>query len=67
MELDFYWNGNFLGHTHHMTVNGVEVDLGLAPFSNRPEDAIKKIREILKNQYDIDYTEEIQFRWGGRR
>jgi hypothetical protein len=66
MELDFYWNGSFLGHTHHMTVDGVEVNLGLAPFSNCREDAVKKIREILREQYNIDYGDEIVFRWGGR-
>jgi hypothetical protein len=67
MEIKFYWNGSIVGHTNHMFIDGVEVDLGLNRFSNSQEEAKERIVEILKRDYDIDYEKNnIKFEWGGR-
>jgi len=28
MEIEFYWNGSIVGHSHHMKIDGEEIDLG---------------------------------------
>jgi len=67
MEIKFYWNGSIVGHTFHMEIDGKEIDLGLNRFSQNKDEAKKKIIEILKSDYNLDYDEDdIKFDWGGR-
>ncbi len=64
MEIKFYWNGNFAGTNHSMTINGKEIRLGGAVSSE--DEARLEAVEILKQDYGIDYNvDEIKFEWGG--
>ncbi len=65
MEIKFYWNGSFVGHTYHMEIDGKDISLGLGFFAGEDE-AIEKIIQILKDNYGLDYKkEDIIFEWGG--
>lgn len=67
LELKFYWNGSFVGHTYHMEVNGVDVELGLNPLSISEDDAKESIIKILKESYNIEYDKnDIVFEFGGK-
>ena len=56
-----------MGHTHHMEIDGVDIDLGLNRFSNSRSEAVEKIIKILKENYNLEYTtDDIKFKWGGR-
>jgi hypothetical protein len=67
MEIKFYWNGSIVGHTNHMYIDGVEIDLGLNCFSNSQEEAKERIIEILKRDYNINYEKtDIEFKRGCR-
>ena len=66
METEFYWNGSIVGHSHHMKIDGEEIDLGLNPFASSREESKLRIIEILKRDYNIDYNvDDITFEWGG--
>lgn len=65
MEIKFYWNGSFAGTNHSMTINGKNIRLG-GIVSNEDEAKLEAI-EILKRDYNVDYTaDEIKFEWGGQ-
>jgi len=58
MKIDFYWNSSIVGRTHHMKIDGKEINLGLHRFSNSEKEAKTKILEILKQDYNLDYNDE---------
>jgi len=48
-----------------MSIDDVEIDLGLDPFANSQEEAKDRIVEILKRDYNLDYDKnDIKFEWG---
>jgi hypothetical protein len=66
MDIKFIWNGSFVGHTHHLEIDGKVINLGLHPFEN-PDVVTKKAIEYLKENYNIDMKpEEVKYQWGGR-
>ena len=65
MEVKFYWNGSFAGTQYDMSVDGQDISLG--GFNPHPDFAKSEAIRILKENFNIDYTEkEILFEFGGR-
>lgn len=64
MEIKFIWNGNFVGTSHHMVVNGIKHHL-CGPVSDEKEAETEAV-SILKEKYNIDYpVDDIKWEWGG--
>ena len=65
MEIRFFWNGNFVGTSHEMVVDGKKYHLlgAVTSESEAEEDALR----ILKENYGIEYDKtQIKWVWGGR-
>lgn len=66
MKIEFFWNGGFAGISNSMVIDGKTIDLGLG-ITNSEDDARDKIKEILKRDYNLIYSDDdIVFKWGGR-
>jgi len=73
MKIQFIWNGNIVGHTHHLLVDGGNVILDIRDsetFDDEPiwsrDEAEDIFIKALKDMYDVDYTkDDITWEWGG--
>lgn len=65
MDIKFYWNSNFAGHRHFMTIDGKDIDLGIGVVSLE-KDAKEQVKKYLKENHNLDYSDkDINFVWGG--
>ncbi len=63
MEIEFIWNGGFIGDTYSFVINGNVTELDGFPSKDK---AKSMIVDILKKEHNLDYTEDmIMFKWGG--
>jgi len=64
LEIKFYENGSFVGAEYSMVVNRQHISLG--GFNPQTDEAKSEAIRILREDFNIDYSEkEIVFEFGG--